>query len=114
MEALVSNEQLNIVSEEDVFNAVMFWVQYDENNRTQHIAKVRSRELILVCCKVGCSCLVGVLLKIYEIASKDAKGVEKLTKCASRVKCLCLVTLPFAMSFSPWVQNSAVLSPAWQ
>ncbi|XP_072040808.1 kelch-like protein 17 [Amphiura filiformis] len=40
VEALVSNEQLNIISEEDVFSAIMLWVQYDENNRTDFIAKL--------------------------------------------------------------------------
>lgn len=40
VEELVSNSQLNISSEEDVFTAVLNWVKHDLTNRSQYIAKV--------------------------------------------------------------------------
>ena len=39
---LISSEQLNIISEEDVFNAVVLWVRVDMPTRQTYIAKVRN------------------------------------------------------------------------
>lgn len=41
VEELISNGQLNISSEEDVFTAVLNWVKHDLNSRKQHISKVK-------------------------------------------------------------------------
>lgn len=40
MEELISNSQLNISSEEDVFTAVLNWVKHDLNTRSQYISKL--------------------------------------------------------------------------
>lgn len=40
VEGLISNGQLNISSEEDVFTAVLNWVKHDLNQRSQYIFKV--------------------------------------------------------------------------
>lgn len=40
VEELISNSQLNISSEEDVFTAVLNWVKHDLQNRSQYISKV--------------------------------------------------------------------------
>lgn len=40
MEELISNGQLNISSEEDVFTAVLNWVKHDLANRKECISKV--------------------------------------------------------------------------
>ncbi|KAK9737956.1 Kelch motif [Popillia japonica] len=40
VEELISNSQLNISSEEDVFTAVLNWVKHDLQNRSQYISKL--------------------------------------------------------------------------
>lgn len=50
IEDLVSNDKLNVVSEEEVFVAVMDWIKHNPTERSQYIAQVnidryKSREL---------------------------------------------------------------------
>lgn len=40
VEELISNSQLNISSEEDVFTAVLNWVKHDLSERQQYISQV--------------------------------------------------------------------------
>lgn len=42
VEDLVSNDKLNVVSEEQVFVAVMDWIKHNPTERSQYIAQVRS------------------------------------------------------------------------
>lgn len=41
VEDLVSNDKLNVVSEEQVFVAVMDWIKHNIAERSQYIAQVR-------------------------------------------------------------------------
>ena len=62
-----------------------------------------------------CNTCRGPVKNFHECVQTDAKGVEKLTKWASRVKYLRLVTLQLiAMWLSKWVQNLAVLPWLWR
>ena len=62
-----------------------------------------------------CNTCRGPVKNFHECVQTDAKGVEKLTKWASRVKYLRLVTIQLiAMWLSKWVQNSAVLPWLWR
>lgn len=38
---IVSSDELNVRSEEQVFNAVMSWVKYNVSERRQHLSQVR-------------------------------------------------------------------------
>jgi predicted protein tyrosine phosphatase len=38
---IISNDELNMTSEEDVFNAVMQWISYDLQQRKQYLHKVK-------------------------------------------------------------------------
>ena len=38
---IISSDELNMTSEEDVFNAVMQWISYDLQERKQHLPKVK-------------------------------------------------------------------------
>jgi len=40
VEDLVSNDKLNVISEEQVFVAVMDWIKHNPSERSQYIAQV--------------------------------------------------------------------------
>jgi len=55
---IISSEELNVQSEELVFNAVMAWVRHNVAERRQHLSAVSDLQLLLSCCTV---CSVGDL-----------------------------------------------------
>lgn len=59
VEELISNGQLNISSEEDVFTAVLNWVKHDLANRKQYISKVKN--------KVCLDFFFGVLFPLFLV-----------------------------------------------
>lgn len=48
---IISSDELNVRSEEQVFNAVMSWVKYNITERRQHLPQV----ILYVCFCVWCN-----------------------------------------------------------
>lgn len=69
VEDLVSNDKLNVVSEEQVFVAVVDWIKHNHSERSQYIAKVTSPihfpstlRPIFSACLYQCICFMMLLI----------------------------------------------------
>ena len=55
VEQMVSSEQLNVTAEEEVFSAVIQWLQFNEEERKDAVSRVRTllcaQELLWFHCK---------------------------------------------------------------
>ena len=58
---IISSEELNVQSEELVFNAVMAWVRHNVAERRQHLSAVSDSHFLLCSCCTVCSVPVILL-----------------------------------------------------
>ncbi|XP_006825879.1 kelch-like protein 38 [Saccoglossus kowalevskii] len=123
---LIDDDDLNVPKEEDVYTAVMMWIEYDSENRQYFLSELLKRiRLTLVDASfmeqiendpliLGCPCAIQIVNKIKNLRHALHKGEkvrDRRMKLRFSMKTEILVTVCGFTDNQQWVRNVRYYNP---